>query len=45
VARGAHYFTDTVAGAAVGTGMVLAWTLILDRLTAGPPWTFGPGRT
>ncbi|HEX2820606.1 MAG TPA: phosphatase PAP2 family protein [Streptosporangiaceae bacterium] len=45
VARGAHYFTDTVAGAAVGTGMVLAWALILDRLTAGPPWTFVPGRT
>ncbi len=33
VALGAHYFTDTVAGAAVGTGMVLAWALILDRLT------------
>jgi membrane-associated phospholipid phosphatase len=37
VARGAHYFTDTVAGAAVGTGMVLAWTLILDRLTLDRP--------
>jgi membrane-associated phospholipid phosphatase len=34
VARGAHYFTDTVAGAAVGTGMVLAWALVLDRLVA-----------
>jgi membrane-associated phospholipid phosphatase len=32
VARGAHYFTDTVAGAAVGTGMVLAWALFLDHL-------------
>ena len=31
VARGAHYFTDVVAGAAVGTGMVLACALILDR--------------
>lgn len=32
VALGAHYFTDAVAGAAVGTGVVLAITLILDRL-------------
>jgi undecaprenyl-diphosphatase len=32
VARGAHYFTDVVAGAAVGTGMVLACALILDWL-------------
>jgi membrane-associated phospholipid phosphatase len=31
VARGAHYFTDVVAGAAVGTGMVLACALIHDR--------------
>jgi membrane-associated phospholipid phosphatase len=31
VARGSHYFTDAVGGTAVGTGMVLACTLILDR--------------
>jgi undecaprenyl-diphosphatase len=31
VARGVHYFTDAVAGAAVGTGVVLACALILDR--------------
>jgi membrane-associated phospholipid phosphatase len=36
VARGAHYFTDVVAGAAVGTGMVLACALILDRLWPDP---------
>jgi undecaprenyl-diphosphatase len=29
-----HYFTDTVGGAAVGTGTVLATALILDRLAA-----------
>jgi membrane-associated phospholipid phosphatase len=46
VARGAHYFTDVVAGAAVGTGMVLACALIHDRL--GPdrsgPDRLGPDR-
>ncbi len=31
-----HYFTDTVAGAAVGTGTVLATALLLDRLIPGP---------
>jgi membrane-associated phospholipid phosphatase len=31
VARGAHYITDVVAGAGVGTGVVLACALILDR--------------
>jgi len=36
VANGAHYFTDAVAGAAVGTGVVLACALTLDLL-AGPP--------
>jgi membrane-associated phospholipid phosphatase len=36
VARGAHYFTDVVAGAAVGTGMVLACALVLDRLWPDP---------
>ena len=30
VAVGAHHFTDAAAGAAVGTGLVLAGTLILD---------------
>jgi membrane-associated phospholipid phosphatase len=30
VAIGAHHFTDAVAGAAVGTGLVLACTLMLD---------------
>jgi membrane-associated phospholipid phosphatase len=32
VAIGAHYFTDIVAGAAVGTGVVLACALTLDAL-------------
>jgi undecaprenyl-diphosphatase len=32
VAKGAHYFTDVVAGTAVGIGMVLACALILDWL-------------
>jgi membrane-associated phospholipid phosphatase len=32
VANGAHYFTDAVAGAAVGTGVVLACALTLDAL-------------
>ena len=32
VARSSHYFTDAVAGAALGTGVVLACALILDRL-------------
>jgi membrane-associated phospholipid phosphatase len=34
VAIGAHYFTDVVAGAAVGTGLVLAGALILDLMTS-----------
>jgi membrane-associated phospholipid phosphatase len=45
VAIGAHYFTDAVAGAAVGTGVVLACALTLDL--AGhehSPGTHGPGR-
>jgi membrane-associated phospholipid phosphatase len=33
VASGAHRFTDAVAGAAVGTGVVLACTLALDLIT------------
>lgn len=32
VAEGAHYFTDTVGGAAVGTAVVLATALTLDWL-------------
>jgi membrane-associated phospholipid phosphatase len=32
VANGAHHFTDAVAGAAVGTGVVLACALTLDAL-------------
>lgn len=36
VAIGAHDFTDAAAGAAVGTGVVLACALTLDLL-AGPP--------
>jgi membrane-associated phospholipid phosphatase len=36
VALGHHYFTDTIGGAAVGTAVVLATALSLDRLFAGP---------
>jgi membrane-associated phospholipid phosphatase len=43
IALGWHYFTDTVGGAAVGIGTVLAVALILDtRLVRG--WLAGPGR-
>jgi membrane-associated phospholipid phosphatase len=31
-----HYFTDTIAGAAVGIGMVCAVALVIDRLRARP---------
>jgi membrane-associated phospholipid phosphatase len=41
VALGYHYFTDTVAGAAVGTGVVLLTALIIDR--ARPAAPAGPG--
>jgi membrane-associated phospholipid phosphatase len=34
VAIGAHHFTDAAAGAAVGTGLVLACTLILDLVVS-----------
>ena len=34
VGKGAHYFTDTVGGAAVGTAVVLATALVLDWLMA-----------
>jgi len=33
IALGFHYFTDAVAGAAVGTGTVLATALLVDLLT------------
>jgi membrane-associated phospholipid phosphatase len=36
VALGRHYFTDTVAGAAVGASVVLVTALILDRLIDRP---------
>jgi membrane-associated phospholipid phosphatase len=35
IGLGAHYLTDTIAGAAVGTAAVLVTAFILDRL--GPP--------
>jgi membrane-associated phospholipid phosphatase len=37
VAVGAHFFTDAAAGAAVGTGVVVACALALD-LVASRPW-------
>jgi membrane-associated phospholipid phosphatase len=37
IGLGAHYFTDTVAGAAVGTATVLLTALILDRLSRPGP--------
>lgn len=37
VGLGQHYFTDTVGGAAVGTAVVLATALVLDRLVPAPP--------
>ena len=36
VAVGVHYFTDTVAGSAVGVSVVLVTALILDRLAGRP---------
>src|ERR1035441_4157257 len=42
VGLGAHYFTDTAAGAAVGTSVVLLTALILDRL--GRPGPAAPAR-
>jgi membrane-associated phospholipid phosphatase len=41
VARGYHYFTDTVAGTAVGVGMVLLTALLIDR-AAGSPRAWSP---
>ena len=49
IALGFHYFTDAVAGAAVGTGTVLATALVLDRLMLAwrrsrePPAAVRPG--
>ena len=43
VARGYHYFTDTVAGTAVGAGMVLLAALLID-LAAQPPWAWRRSR-
>jgi undecaprenyl-diphosphatase len=43
VAREYHYFTDTVGGAAVGTGMVLLTALLIDR-AAGSPRAWPPRR-
>jgi len=37
VALGYHYFTDTVAGTAVGTGMVLLAALVIDRARPAAP--------
>jgi membrane-associated phospholipid phosphatase len=36
VARGYHYFTDTVAGTAVAIGMVLLTALLIDRAARAP---------
>jgi membrane-associated phospholipid phosphatase len=36
VARGYHYFTDTVAGTAVGIGMVLLTALVIDWAADSP---------
>jgi membrane-associated phospholipid phosphatase len=41
VALGFHYFTDIVAGAAVGTGTVLLITLLIDL--ARPAARAAPG--
>ena len=41
VALGYHYFTDTVAGTAVGVGVVLLTALLIDR--ARPAATAAPG--
>ena len=43
IALGYHYFTDTVGGAAVAIGTVLATALTLDKLTA-PDRHSGPAR-
>src|SRR5215831_4585773 len=43
VARGYHYFTDTVAGTAVAIGTVLLTALLIDR-AARPPGSWRPPR-
>jgi membrane-associated phospholipid phosphatase len=43
VGIGAHYFTDTIAGAAVGTGIVLGCALLLDL--PGQPGRAARGRS
>jgi undecaprenyl-diphosphatase len=43
VAQGYHYFTDTVAGTAVGIGMVLLAALLIDWV-AGSPRAWSPLR-
>jgi len=44
VAQAAHYFTDVVGGAAVGTGVVLACALTLDALATRHVPATGPRR-
>jgi membrane-associated phospholipid phosphatase len=44
VAIGAHHFTDAVAGAAVGTGLVLACALTLDLVMSRARQTRAPRR-
>ncbi|HEY7324844.1 MAG TPA: phosphatase PAP2 family protein [Streptosporangiaceae bacterium] len=43
VSLGFHYFTDTIAGAAVGTGVVIGVAFLLD-LPAARRWLRWPGR-
>ena len=38
-----HYFTDTIAGAAVGTGVVIGVAFLLD-LPVARRWLRWPGR-
>jgi membrane-associated phospholipid phosphatase len=42
VAQGFHYFTDIVAGAAVGIGTVLLITLLIDLARPAAPAPRGP---
>ena len=42
VALGFHYFTDTVAGTAVGTGTVLLTALLIDRVRPAARAPHGP---
>jgi membrane-associated phospholipid phosphatase len=45
VALGYHYFTDTVAGTAVGIGMVLLTALLIDRARPSGGTAPGPAAT